>query len=260
MWPRRVALFSLSLVMALVPMLLVRAAEDPKSLFDEALRSDLDDVGHASLAFAKFRQAAEAGLPEAEFNVAVMLDSGRGVAPDASQSATWYARAAMHGNQRAAYNLGQLYEAGHGVPRNASLAQAWFAASNLPAARDRTMEPDAQQPGVELSKPSLIAPSAGAVMASKQAGIEFVWTSQPQPEPVRFFVELRALDASGSHEVFSREVALSGALTDRPEPDGDYAWRAFTIATKTGRYLPSDWVQFKIGGVQAATIEPGHMN
>ena len=260
MWPRRSALFGLSLIMALSPVLPVRAAEDAKRLFDEALRSDLNDEGNAFLAFALFRRAAEAGLPEAEFNVAVMLDSGRGVVPDASQSAIWYARAAIHADQRAAYNLAQLYETGHGVPRNTSLAQAWFAASKLPAARDRALELNAQDPGVALSKPSLVAPSAGAVVPSKRSGIELVWTSQPQPEPVRFFVELRALDGAGSHEIFSREVALSGALTDQAEPEGDYAWRVFTIATKSSHYLPSDWVRFKVGNTRAAIAEPGQVS
>ena len=79
------------------------AREDAaSSWFEEALRSDAG--GDARSAFALYRRAAEAGLPAAELNVAVMLDSGRGVAADTAEAATWYARAAVHGEVRAAYN------------------------------------------------------------------------------------------------------------------------------------------------------------
>ena len=67
------------------------------------------------------RRAAESGHVQAAFNVAAMLDSGRGAPRDVAQAAIWYARAAAGGNRRAAFNLGQLYESGEGVPANIDL-------------------------------------------------------------------------------------------------------------------------------------------
>ena len=248
MRPHRHALAGLCLAWALSPSL--ARAEDVKALFDEAVRYDLEGEGKAPLAFALYRRAAEAGLLEAEFNVAVMLDSGRGVTPDATQAATWYARAATHGHRRAAYDLGQLYEAGEGVPRNADLARAWFSASDLPAARGRQVAPDLRDPDAALSGPVPVAPAAGAAVDPGQAGIEFVWTSRPEPEPVRFLVELRALDPSGSHEVFSGDVGVSAALA-ASAARGDYAWRVSAVAVGTGRYKASNWVRFKVASGDA---------
>ncbi len=73
-----------------------------------------------------YRRAAEAGFAPAEFNIAVMYDSGVGTARNAAEAAVWYARAAAHGNARAEYNLAQLYTAGDGVPRNLDVAEAWY--------------------------------------------------------------------------------------------------------------------------------------
>jgi len=75
-----------SLLLAFAQSATSASAEDPSALFREALRQDLmgGSTG-ARLAFDMYRRAAEAGLPEAQFNVAIMLDSGRGVSPDVAQ-------------------------------------------------------------------------------------------------------------------------------------------------------------------------------
>ena len=90
-------------------------------------------------AYQWYRRAAEAGLPQAQFNVGVMHDSGDGVPRDAASAALWYGRAAAHGERRAQFNLAQLYDTGHGVPRNLDQAEVWYAAAaaSLPAAADK---------------------------------------------------------------------------------------------------------------------------
>ena len=217
-------------------------ASAPSAWFAPARRRDRRRAG-AAPAVALYRRAAEAGLPEAEFNVGVMLDSGRGTATDVAQAATWYARAAMHGNRRAAYNLGQLYEAGEGVPRNPELARAWFAASDLAAARAHLADRPAQAPpGAGRSAPSPVFPGDGASTEAAVGGVELVWTAQPQPEPVRFFVEIRQLGPSGSREVFSSFSDTSGIFAPLQEARGPYAWRVFTIARQGGNYEKSAWV------------------
>ncbi len=228
-------------------------AEDANVWFNKAVQYDLNGTGDTTLAFAWYRRAAEAGMPEAEFNVAVMLDSGRGVRPDLAEAAVWYAKAATHGNHRAAYNLGLLYEDGQGVPQNLDLAHAYFADSNLAAAHGHLMTQRPRSPNdASLSAPTLLAPIANASIGSMMNGVEFVWTSSLQPEPMRYFVELRSIDASGSHEVFTGSTDTASVFAALPALRGDYAWRVTAIGRKAGRYAASAWTRFNIAPSQSA--------
>jgi localization factor PodJL len=64
------------------------------------------------------RQAAAAGDPRAEFEVAAVFTEGRIVPQDYAQAAIWYGRAADQGFVPAEYRLGSLYESGNGVTKN----------------------------------------------------------------------------------------------------------------------------------------------
>ena len=236
-----------ALVVVLIAHPLPGRASDATDWFNEAVRSELDGGGGPERAFALYLRAAKAGLAEAEFNVAVMYDSGRGVGQDIAQAAVWYARAATHGNHRAAYNLGQLYETGQGVPLNADLARSWFTACDLPAARDHLVTTRVRTPsGTVLSAPTPVAPTAGSVVGPGMGGVELVWTSGPQPEAVRFFVELRSIDGDASHEVFSTSTDASGVLAATPSPKGDYAWRVLAVAREASHYAASDWQRITV--------------
>ncbi len=223
------------------------SAEDATIWFDKAVQYDLSGGDAVPLAYEWYKRAAEAGLPEAEFNVAVMLDSGRGVEHDIAQAAIWYARAATHGNRRAAYNLGQLYESGQGVPRNADIARAWFAASDLAAARVHLV---ASRPpmlvGTVLSAPIPVAPNHHTDVDPSMDGVELVWTAKSQPESVHFFVELRALGPVMSREVFSGFAGTTAVFAALPDMRGDYAWRVLAVAREADRYVASDWLRFSI--------------
>ena len=60
-------------------------------------------------------KAAEAGLPNAMYNLGCMLDEGVGVAaPDCPAAAGWFRRAADAGVGEAAVNLCSLYTLGRG--------------------------------------------------------------------------------------------------------------------------------------------------
>lgn len=224
-------------------------AVDPTALFNEAVRIDLSGEGAAPRAFDLYRRAAEAGLPAAEFNVAIMFDSGRGTPADMAQAATWYARAATHGDHRAAYNLGQLYENGQGVPQNIDLARAWFKQSDLAAARERMsrLRPPVPRGGT-IAVPQPVGPAAGSRAGPSLSGVELVWTSAQQPEPVRFFVELREVTASGSDEVYSGFVDTSSTLVTLPHPAGTFAWRVTALDPRAGGYMASPWTPFTIAG------------
>lgn len=232
-------------------------ADDAATWFEEGVRYDLGDrADSAKLAFAAFRRAAEAGMPEAQFNVGVMLDSGRGVDRDIVQAAIWYVRSALHGNHRAAYNLGQLYEAGEGVPRNHDAANAWFTRSTLPAAREHlATRPPATRDAPPLSMPVPEYPRPGSTIEAGSSGIELVWTSMPQPEAVRFYAELRLLDASGSREVFSGFSDVTGCLTVKPDQSGVYAWRVLAVAPRASQYTPSEWQIFRVATSSTAALQ-----
>ena len=193
--------------------------------FERALSLDIGAAGapDAVQAFAAMRRAAELGHTQAEFNVAAMLDSGRGAPRDVAQASIWYARAAAAGNRRAAFNLGQLYESGEGVPANADLARAWYAAAGLPAARERLAETGSIRLTGQLlcKRRSRSFPTTSSLEPGSQQ-VDLVWTSSVEPEAVRYFVELRILDASASREAWSGFVDVSSLRL--PLPRGLRIW------------------------------------
>ncbi len=219
-----------------------------------------------AVAYGWYRLAAAAGNPAAEFNVAAMYDSGDGVPRNTAEAALWYGRAAAHGNRRAQYNLGQLYAAGDGVPRNLDQAEAWFraAAPDLPAAAERLAAlrragsearprspatADAGRP-VEAAKPA--TPMDGDVISvmagsSDVAGkVELVWISPAQPVPVRFFVQLLALDPVEPREVFATYLDETATLARLDRVPGRYAWRVYAVGRNVGHYAASGWNQFQV--------------
>jgi TPR repeat protein len=237
---------SIALVLVGIGLALPAAAE-PRDLFREAIRLDLTgNPADVRRAFELYHRAAQAGLPDAQFNVAVMLDSGRGVARDPMQAALWYARAASRGNKRAAYNLGQLYEAGEGVPRNADLARTWYRLSALPAARARLATIKRHEGTASaLTAPTLVAPTGDALVGTRE--VELVWTAATQPEGVRFHVELWEVSERGRQEIYSGFSESSSVRVALPEGSKRYAWRVLTVASGAGRYAASDWAYMQAG-------------
>ena len=62
-----------------------------------------------------FTKGAEAGLPDAQFNLGCRLEKAKGVAaPDYPAAADWYRRAAEAGVGEAANNLSNMYTLGRG--------------------------------------------------------------------------------------------------------------------------------------------------
>ena len=214
-----------------------------------------------STAFRWYRQAAEAGLAQAAFNVAVMLDSGVGVSRDGSEAALWYARAAADSHHRAQYALAQLYVAGDGVPRNPATAEAWFraaargglrAASARLSALLRAKNATAFPPPSDLSpvRPVPISPVDIVLPAGQSPSkVALVWNTPEQTVSVAYFVEIRALDAFGSHEVSASYVQTSATLVELPGAPQRYAWRVYAVARSGSHYASSAWNSFSISKV-----------
>jgi localization factor PodJL len=72
------------------------------------------------------RDAAAAGDPAAEFELASRLADGRNMPRDPHAAAQWFERAATQALAPAQYRLGSLYEKGVGVPRDIALAKTWY--------------------------------------------------------------------------------------------------------------------------------------
>ncbi len=247
-------------------------AGDTQAQLGLATLYDLGQGGarDAASAYGWYRRAAEAGVAAAEFNVAVMRDTGDGVARDTADAALWYARAAAHGNRRAQYNLGQLYAAGEGVPRNPDQAEMWFrdAATDLPAAAEklaamrrsegdgRARPPPAASVADEGAGPLApvqpVAPANGSTVPALAGApgdadaVELVWVAPAQAVPVRFFVQVLALDAAGPHEVFATYLDETATLAPLERVPGRYAWRIYSVGRDLRHYAPSEWARFEV--------------
>jgi TPR repeat protein len=77
-------------------------------------------------AFKIFEPLAKAGDTEAQYNLAMLYRSGKGVAKDMRKCAQWFRRAAEQGLAAAQYQLGYLYDQGEGVEQDNPAALAWY--------------------------------------------------------------------------------------------------------------------------------------
>jgi uncharacterized protein len=88
-----------------------------------------------------FRKAANQGLAVAQLSLGVLYENGLGVPQDFASAVSWYQKAANQGNTAAQLNLGVMYENGWGVGQNYVIAHMWFslaaAAGDGDAARNR---------------------------------------------------------------------------------------------------------------------------
>jgi hypothetical protein len=160
---------------------------------------------------------------------------------------------------RAQYALAQLYAAGDGVPRNPATAEAWYraaargglgaASARLPALMRAGRATASPPPGdLSLVRPVPVAPVDAVLPAGQNPSkVAFVWNTPEQPVPVEYYVELRALDASGSREVAASYVETSATLVELPGAPQRYAWRVYAVARSGAHYATSPWNSFLIG-------------
>jgi len=82
--------------------------------------------GDFETAFREFSVAAEEGLMMAQFNLAILYFSGRGIEQDYQQAYRWTKAAADQGHTQAQFNLGALYYEGQGTRRDRELALQFY--------------------------------------------------------------------------------------------------------------------------------------
>ena len=77
-------------------------------------------------AFARVRDAAQAGQVDAQLLLAQMHMEGKGTAQDASAALLWYETAANNGAPMAMNMLGRCHELGQGTVADPMLAAVWY--------------------------------------------------------------------------------------------------------------------------------------
>ncbi len=83
------------------------------------------------------RQAAENGLPSAQYRLAKLYENGRGVgSKDLAEARRWTERAANAGHRKAMHNLGIYYAEGRGASQDFEQAARWFEEAALLGATD----------------------------------------------------------------------------------------------------------------------------
>ena len=75
---------------------------------------------------AWYRQAAEQGHTEAQFNLGHSYATGEGVLQDDVAAVAWFHKAAEQGYAKAQYNLGFMCATGRGVSRDLVEAVEWW--------------------------------------------------------------------------------------------------------------------------------------
>lgn len=104
-------------------------AGKPQAQFNLALlySNGLGVVRAPQIAQRWFQAAAEQGNVQAQYNLALMLQTGDGIESDIAAARGWYEKAARRGLAAAQNNLGLMYLEGQGMPRDRARAVRWLA-------------------------------------------------------------------------------------------------------------------------------------
>jgi len=87
--------------------------------------------GDYATALRELRPLAEQGSADAQFNIGLMYNQGRGTPVDYKEAAKWYRLAAEQNLPRAEFYLGVIYFKGQGVPQNFKEAEKLFFAAAM---------------------------------------------------------------------------------------------------------------------------------
>ncbi len=82
--------------------------------------------GNYATALREWRPLAEQGDADAQHNLGVLYNTGRGVPQDYAKAVKWFRKAAEQGDAGSQYNLGNMYDDGKGVPQDHAAAVKWY--------------------------------------------------------------------------------------------------------------------------------------
>ena len=75
---------------------------------------------------ASYRQQAEKGFPEAQYQLGLVYQLGKGVTPNPQEAFEWYLAAARQGLAEAQYVIGLMYADGIGISSDPYEALEWL--------------------------------------------------------------------------------------------------------------------------------------
>ena len=102
---------------------LTEQQDSPEALYQKG--KEYYNNSNYSEAVKYYRQAADKGNAQAQFDLGSCYERGRGVSRDLAEAFKWYKKSAEQGNKFAQYSLSLCYENGNGVTMNYSEAAKW---------------------------------------------------------------------------------------------------------------------------------------
>ena len=82
--------------------------------------------GDYATALREWKPLAEQGDADAQYNLGIMYDTGRGVLQDYKTAVKWWTLSAEQGDARAQHNLGEMFFDGLGVTQDYKTAVKWY--------------------------------------------------------------------------------------------------------------------------------------
>ena len=101
-------------------------AGDAEAQFINGCHTDEQSLTQDDEEVKKYRQAAEQGDADAQYNLGFCYEHGQGVTKNRSEAMKWYRKAAEQGHAYAQSRLGFCYKYGRGVTQNYTEAVKWW--------------------------------------------------------------------------------------------------------------------------------------
>lgn len=101
------------------------AKEDPE--YADYYIGFIDFLGQSTKqAYKWYKRFAEQGHADAQYRLAMMYDTGKGIYRSSSKAYEWYLKAAEQDDVKAQLNIGGMYASGNGRPQDYEKAYEWF--------------------------------------------------------------------------------------------------------------------------------------
>jgi len=150
---------------------------------DDALSSV--ESGDYVSAYTQFKQLAEQGDAEAQYNVAILLKSGNGVMQNPNKAVNWFRKAADQGLAAAQYDLGLMYDNAIGVEQNYGYAVVWYKKAAM----------------------------QGHALAQTNLGVQFANGQGVAQDVIKAYIWFNLAASQGVHAAFNNREILAEQMT-----------------------------------------------
>ena len=195
--------------------------------------------GNPARAAEFFRQAAEVGLPAAQYNLGLAYLTGGGVERNPREARNWWEKAALQGYLPAQRNLATLLWKGEGLPRDQAEALRWFREAALGGSPEAAAFLDSLlQPMVLAPEPAAGDGAAEVALTPFQRG-QAAFARKDYEGAYRIWLPLaEAGDADAQYAIGHLHQLGLGV---EPDPSRAIAW--YEKAAAQGQV----WAQFSLG-------------